>query len=386
MWSSATNDNLLCGIILLDLRKAFDLVNHEVLLEKLQVYRCSPSVVRWFSSYLEERKQATAFKGTVSENKCVSVGVPQGSILGPLMFILFMNDLPLAASGSNLDMYADDTTMTATGTITTEVQQKLNSQLLPVHDWCVANRMVINTDKTKAMLLTTAQKRSRLATSQCQLDINLGGAKLDVVKSDKLLGVIVDEDLTWEKHIHKVLKAANAHLALLRRIKHYLPIWSRKTFYNAFILPQLEYCCTIWGGGSTIDRISKFQKRAARTILNADFKTPSEHLFKMLKWMPVRDRIDYKRATLVYKSVNNLVPSYCSDLFTLVRDVNTRRTRLSSDPNKLYINPKLKKGQVQRSVAVSGAKIWNELDSHITGALSLSAFKSRYLVTYFKKC
>ena len=198
-------------MILLDIRKAFDLVNHEILLEKRKIYNCTSTSVKWFTSYLQDRKQATAFRGTISESKPVSVGVPQGSILGPLMFILFMNDLPLASPGSNLDMYADDTTMTATGGTTVELEQKLNSQLKPVHKWCSQNKMVINSEKTKAMLLTTAQKRSRLTPSQCQLDIKLGESKLGVVKSDKLLGVIVDDDLTWAQHIQKVLRTANVH-------------------------------------------------------------------------------------------------------------------------------------------------------------------------------
>ena len=245
--------------------------------------------------------------------------------------------------------------MTETGSTTEEVETKLNSQLEPVKDWCDNNHMVINADKTKTMLLTTSQKRSRLENPQ--LDVKLGDSSLKMVKCEKLLGVLVDEDLTWTQQIQKVLKTVNAQLSLLRRIRKFLPIWCRKTYYNAYILPHLEYCCTIWGGGSMIDKLSKFQRRAARVILEADYQTPTSQLFATLSWMPLRDRIDYKRATLVYKSLNDLAPQYCRNMFKHVKDVNSRCTRLSSDPNKLYVNPRFKKCHILRTLAVSGANI-----------------------------
>lgn len=384
MWSSAMNSNQLCGIVLLDLRKAFDLVCHNILLEKLKAYQCSDTAVKWFSSYLQGRTQASVFKGKVSEQATIKVGVPQGSIIGPLMFILYMNDLPLAAPDSNLDMYADDTTMTATGNTVPAVEQKLNSQMEPVQAWCENNRMVINVDKTKSMLITTAQKRSRLPPHQTQLKVKLGGKVLAMAQKDRLLGVTIDQDLTWAQHIQRVLQTANAHLALLRRIKQYLPVWSRITFYNAYILPHIDYCCTIWGGGNTVDKLTKFQRKAARVILDAHIRTPTTTLLKTLRWMPVRDRIDYKRSILIYKSLNSLAPTYCVGLFKRVMDVNSRSTRLSDNPNKLYINPNLKKGHIQKTIAVCGAHKWNGLDYHVTSAPTLQTFKTRYMANYYK--
>ena len=124
MWAKATNDNQMCGVVLLDLRKAFDLVSHQVLLEKLQQYKCTNFTLNWFESYLHNRNQSTVFRGTISKTEHVKVGVPQGSVLGPLMFIVFMNDLPLASPNSQLDMYADDTTMTYAGSSIEDIQQK----------------------------------------------------------------------------------------------------------------------------------------------------------------------------------------------------------------------------------------------------------------------
>jgi len=359
-------------------------VSHDVLLHKLELYGCSNSAVTWCRSYLTDRYQTTMFKGCASGKQRVSVGVPQGSIIGPLMFILFMNDLPLATDG-DLDMYADDTTMTAISDNVDELEETLNHQLEDVHKWCSNNQMVINTDKTKSMLITTAQKRAKLQPHQKELSLNIGGHPLKKVKSDKLLGVIIDEDLSWSDQIAKVLRCANAKLALLRRIKYFLPTWARKQFYGAYIQPHLDYCCTIWGCGSDIDKLTKFQKRAARTILNAEFNAPTEPLLKKLNWMTIKSRVEYKKAVLVFKSLHGLAPGYCRNLFSHVSDISKRTTRLSSDQMKLYINPKLKKCQVQRTIAVSGANIWNNLPKDITSAPSLNVFKTKYLKWHLSK-
>jgi len=242
--------------------------------------------------------------------------------------------------------------------------------------------MVVNSEKNKCMLLTTAQKRFHLG-EEANLNISLGSSQLKCVESDKLIGVVVDQNLTWSQHISKVLRSCNAHLSLLRRIKAYLPLHSRKTFFNAFILPHMEYCCTIWGGAADIEKLLKFQKRAARVILNASYDIPSETLFKTLHWMPIKARIDYKRSVFVYKALNGLTPGYCRDLFLYVKDKHQRNTRSAAN-DKLYIDPKCKKGQVQKTVGISGAKLWNDLDSSITNASSLNAFKTKYLQSYFK--
>ena len=163
----------------------------------------------------------------------------------------------------------------------------------------------------------------------------------------------------------------------------HLPLSCRKMFFNSFILPHIEYCCTIWGGAADIDKVVKFQKRAARVILDATYDVSSDTLFKKLNWMSFKARIDYKRALFVYKALNGLAPEYCRDLFKYVKDVHSRNTR-SAQSDKLYINPNYKKGQILKTVAVSGAKIWNNLNPHITSANSLCVFKSRYLRDYFK--
>ena len=148
-WALAIDRGLLNGIVLLDLRKAFDLVNHEILLEKLEIYGCSAGSMTWFASYLTGRKQMVSFRGHLSDIETVTVCVPQGSILGPLFFIIFMNDMPLnTGSHDPVDMYADDSTVSASGNTLEHRQASLKNDLENVLQSCDVNRMVMNTDKT----------------------------------------------------------------------------------------------------------------------------------------------------------------------------------------------------------------------------------------------
>ena len=149
-WIQAIDKRFLNGVVLLDLRKAFNLVNHTVLLEKLAIYGCSEQAMRWFSSYLLEHQQIVQLKDTLSIPSEAITDVPQGSILGPLFFIVFMNDLPLnTTTNVNVNMYADDSTITATGKSTQSVKQSLNNDLQDISNWCDKNKMVINAEKTK---------------------------------------------------------------------------------------------------------------------------------------------------------------------------------------------------------------------------------------------
>ena len=142
MWTAAMDRGEVNGVIMLDLRKAFDLISHECLLEKLRIYQCDDNSSKWFRSYLTGRTQQTAIKGHLSETAVITAGIPQGSILGPLLFILYMNDLPLHID-NNIDMFADDSTLYTSGHSVDEIQRSLQNNLNAVTTWCEDNRMVL---------------------------------------------------------------------------------------------------------------------------------------------------------------------------------------------------------------------------------------------------
>ena len=186
---------VLNGLLLVDLRKAFDLVNHSILLSKLQIYGCSSSTVQWFASYLSDRFQCTNFKGTLSDPLPVSIGVPQGSILGPLFFLLFINDLPLfLPQNSTLTMFADDTSITQSSSTILELNARLNRDASGVFAWANLKDMALNTSKTKSLLITTPQKFHRLNDHSLKVMIN--GKLIEQVQHAKLLGVTLDCHLT----------------------------------------------------------------------------------------------------------------------------------------------------------------------------------------------
>ena len=201
---SNMDKRLLNGLLLVDLKKAFDLVDHQVLLFKLESYGCSQSTVGWFSSYLSNRSQRTFFKGALSEPHSMSLGVPQGSILGPLFFLLFINDLPLYVSkGIELTMFADDTTALVSSPSFADLNNRLVLLANEIYCWAVLNRMAINFVKTKALLLSTHQKFSHLHNSN--FEISVKGNVIEQVPHAKLLGVTVDSFLTWDKHVKKLV-------------------------------------------------------------------------------------------------------------------------------------------------------------------------------------
>ena len=226
MWAAAMDRGEVNGVIMLDLRKAVDLISHECLLEKLRIYQCDDNSSKWFRSYLTGRIQQTSVKGHLSETAVITAGVPQGSIMGPLLFILYMNDLPLHID-NNIDMFADDSTLYTSGHNVDEIQHSLQTNLNAVTTWWREdNRMAINIAKKKCMLITTKQRRHYLRNNQ--LAITLNDQQLQQVKQHKVIGVDVYENLQWHKHVTGVFKKVSKTLALFRRIKHFLPKWSKK--------------------------------------------------------------------------------------------------------------------------------------------------------------
>ncbi len=193
------------------------------------------NTIDWLKSYLQNREQCVQFKGKISDIKPVIHGVPQGSILGPLLFIAFMNDLPLHLD-SSLDMYADDSTLGASGKTIEDLEVKLNSDMAKVNKWCKDNKMAINCAKTQVMLVTTYQKEAKLDSTHVHAICD--NTELEKVNSNKLLGVIIDKSLTWKFHIDKTAKSICGNTALLRRIRKYLPHQTRITFYKNYITPH----------------------------------------------------------------------------------------------------------------------------------------------------
>ena len=221
----------LCGTVFLDLKKAFDTVDHAILLSKLTALGVSDNTVKWFQSYLTNRKQRVYCGNELSDELPVIYGIPQGSILGLLLFIVYINDLPSVLNFSYATLYADDTVIYCYGYTQLELRDKLNDDLLSVARWLNENKLTLNLEKTKCMLIGSNHKLARnISLSICILSHNI-----DSVSSFKYLGIFLSSHFTWANHVDHIISKVNQRLGLLRRIRHLLPFKSRLQFYNIMV-------------------------------------------------------------------------------------------------------------------------------------------------------
>ena len=368
----AINNNEMVGMVMIDFRKAFDLVDHTLLLKKLKYYKISEETISWFSSYLLKRKQKVFVNNTLSDSEDIICGVPQGSILGPLLFLIFINDLPLNIDNVLTDLYADDTTLYCTGKLQTFIEKQLQAALHELSTWCKQNGMLINTAKTKVMLLTTPQKRIHLNKDMLLLTLN--NEKLTVVSSDKILGIHVDNNLTWTDHTNAVAKKIASNLWLLSRIKEYLSIDQRVQFYKAYIQPHIDYCNSVWGGTSqrNLDRIYRLQKRACKIILDYQYENIAISM-EELKILNIYERICLKKAKIMYKISFSLTPQYINEMFHL-RPLNDTLQSLRSSGTINYVLPKPNKELFKQSLIYSGPMIWNNLPDKLKHLETIDSF------------
>ena len=330
-WISAIDNNKYVGTLFLDLSKAFDLVNHDILLQKLKSFSFHSSTLQWFSSYLRHRSQFVQVHGISSGCLPVVSGVPQGSVLGPILFLLYINDLPESVLSSIVDIFADDTTLSVSNCTLETIVNCLNSDLLNIENWCVSNKMCVNPEKTKIMYFSSQRKANCISEAASSVQYN--GSSIEKSMSEKLLGVTLDTTFSWDSHVSTVLKKCNSLLYLLSRIKVFLSIPQRKLFFNSYILPHLDYCCVVWGNlnVSLESKIVRFQKTAARLILESDMSVSSESLFTQLDWLTFPERVKFHKAILMYKIFHDQAPTYLKSLFTYSSSIHNLNLRSSSD-------------------------------------------------------
>ncbi|XP_063418925.1 uncharacterized protein LOC134701720 [Mytilus trossulus] len=339
---------------------------------KLKIYGFSEASVSFFKSYLNNRKQQVKICNVYSEQQHVKFGVPQGSILGPLLFVLFINDLPLCIENCETDLYADDTTLHKSGKNIENIHDDVQEDLYRVEEWCKMNNMFINANKTKCLVTGTKQK---LSIQTCQPNLIINSKVLQNSSCEKLLGVKIDNTLNWKNQIDQVCANISSRIYLLSKIKKFLDINARKTYYNGYILPLIDYCCIIWGEckNEGITRILKLQKRAARLILDADPLSPSAPLFKKLWWMTVDNRIKYHKYLLLYKCMHMEAPMYLVQKFKLKSDNNPYSLRGVTQGNLIVSKPKAE--LFKKSCAYFGSVLWNGLPHTMRKAQNTFTFK-----------
>ena len=339
--------------IFIDLQKAFDTVDHEILLKKLYHYGIRGNALSLFRSYLTNRQQFVSIAGTKSTSKLIRHGVPQGSVLGPLLFLLYINDLHNAIYFSNVHHFADDTNLLHFSDSIKQLAKHLNLDLKSLCHWLNANKISLNASKTEYIIFKSAQKRLNY-----DFRLYINGKRLLPSKCIKYLGVLLDSDLSWKSQIDATavkLKRANGALAKLR---HFVPTHVLKLAYYAIFQSHLQYCCQIWGQPNTlyIKRISVLQNCAMRLM---SFKCPRESassLYADLKILKFADLVHLHNIILLKNLSLDKMPDSIQNTYTdLTRD---------SDFTDFYDIPDVRTvGFGEHSIKYNCLLSWNEIQS-----------------------
>ena len=371
-WLTHINDNKMTGVVFLDMRKAFDLINHDILLSKLHTYFNNEinAPLPFFRSYLANRKQCVFVNGQYSTEGAIEYGVPQGSVLGPLLFCLFINDLPLHVADHNTctscEMFADDSTLHSAASEVPKINDNLQQGLTNVSKWCSKNKMIINPSKTKCMLVTTRQKHQ---LNPPPLNLCFENSPIQQVNKHKLLGVIIDEQLSWKPHMNKICNTISRSIFMLSKLKPILDQKTRLLCFNAYIRSHIDYASTVWDGCGDIHmkKLNSLYKRALKQVLPESSFTTQDRL-NTLSLLPLNRYLNYNKCTLMHKILHGKSPGYLAKLFHYpVTRTRTPRTNLIIKRSRIDI--------YKTSLSFSGAKLWNSLPTAIKSIQSLSLFK-----------
>ena len=303
--SSAVDQGQTPIAIYLDLSKAFDILNPKIMIEKLKYYGVSDSAIAWFASYLSKRPHYVALGNDKSETKINSLGVPQGSILGPLLFIIYVNDLSCSTNFFDFIQYADDTTLINTCTDFQNLNSFaiINEEIDKVCKWLNNNKLSLNATKTKFMIFHNLNKKIAIIPSIKVNDINI-----ERVKDFNFLGITLDQNLNWSSHINKISIKISRAIGIMVRIKRYLPTYILKTLYYSLIFPHLSYGNIIWYTHNS--PLFKLQKKAVRIITNSKYNAHSEPLLKVVNFLKLEDIYYMNILKLYFKHCHRELPHY----------------------------------------------------------------------------
>ena len=274
-------------------------------------------------------------------------------------------------------MYADDTTLYDVQTSQDTIEKNLQIALNELHKWCKNNGMVLNSTKTKVMLITTNQKRHGLDRDGLNLDFNM--EPLQVITNDKILGVFVDNNLTWNEHIKHISKKIASNIWLLSKMKIYLSQEHRIQFYKSYIQPHIDFCNIIWGSTteSNKQKIVRMQKRAVRVILDYNVENSHEAM-KSLNIQSIYDRLFLRKAKFMFKVYHNLTPTYIGENYNLRSNLNIS-VNLRSASTRCFVPPKPRTECFKQSMRYSGCLIWNSLPEVVKNAQTQETFHKRCL-------
>jgi hypothetical protein len=378
---------------LLDMSAAFDTVDHEILLLRLESsFGISGTALAWLRSFLSGRTQQVVFNGGQSLLNTVTTGVPQGSVLGPLLFLLYTADIPLIAGqfGLGVHCYADDGQLYIFDRAghSDRLVSKVTVCINEIDEWMSSNRLKLNTDKTQFIWLGTRQQLQKIGIDSIQL----GSNNVKFQTSVGNLGVTLDSHLSMKAHVQRTCRTCYYQLRQLRSVRRSLSFTACTSLVHAFITSRLDYCNSLLAGISVglMSQLQSVVRVAARLVMRKrKFDPISNDIRDRLHWLPVKQRIDFKLGLLVYKCLHGEAPSYLAEMLEHRSDnpaLHRLRNTANRGPGKLVVPRSRLKTLGPRSFATTGPSLWNSLPTEVTDeTLNISTFKNRLKTFLFKQ-
>ena len=356
--------------IFLDLSKAFDLIDHNILLYKLPYFGIRGVALDWFNSYLQNRSQYTRYNNFDSSLSKVECGIPQGSMLGSLLFLLYINDLCYVTSFFHFVLFADDTNIISSHKDFNTLLHKTNEELCKIVDWFDSNKLVINHDKTCILYFS----KPNIKFPPHTIKVKINDIYLNVSDSVKFLGVLLDNQLTFQNHRMYILKKISKNIGIICKLRSILPKKHLFMLYNSLILPFIHYCNITWAniGKSKLEPFHKLQKKALRICTKSPYLAPSRPLFFELKTLNIYHIYEFKVAVLMYYVKHKMAPANIINLFNFNNDFHRYYTRSASQ----FHLPLTFNTQMYNSFKHVGPKIFNNLNTIIRPCSTASSFKA----------
>lgn len=353
-----------------DLSKAFDTVNFDILLQKLEYYGIRGSELDWFTSYISSRKQTVEIDKKTSESLETVCGVPQGSNLGPLLFLLYINDLPNSSGILKYRLFADDTKIYIASKSLYEIQDLIDSEFPKLTEWFNANKLSLNLTKTHFVLYKPRNKPEPLT-----LTLILNNEIIKRSSDAKYLGIYFDEQMTWNKQIEAVKLKLSKSIGIFYKLRRFLPNDILRTLYYAIIQPHITYGIMSWGSAAPtlISTIQGKQNRVIKIIYNLPWRQETKPIYFSYKFLKINEQYHMDILRFVHRYHNDLLPAAFESYFTPITAVNPYPTRLASGHN--YRLPQVLKNYGLNSPSYVGIKLWAQVDNNAK-FLNVDKFKS----------
>ena len=371
------NNKLTCTVFL-DLAKAFDSVNHSILIKKLEKYGIRDKPLQLLISYLSNRQHLTKLNGIKSDMKLLDIGVPQGSVLGPLLFLLFINDLPIVTD-FNVKLFADDTFLSLEGDDLKTLQKKSNIELRKVSKWFSANKLTLNISKSKFMII----KRGNRKTSESFV-LKFNGKKMEQCVSYKYLGIHIDQNLSWTTHVKYLCDKVSKMCGMFSKLRHCCSRELLRIIYFALVESHLQYCNIIWGNASenTLKPLVSLQEKIIRIMCFAPYEqNRMDSMFNELKLLNLNQLNKLAKVKFIYKYKNQKLPSSFDNFLT--SNTNHHRYALRSQVTNEFKCIWGKTNYGMKMLQYEGAQLWNEVPLDIRSSKTLREFSKKFKSLFF---